>query len=315
MKLFDLHCDTLYECYENEKNLRNNNLMIDQSKVSEYNHYIQFFALFCGVNSQNKNALWKLDANDRLNALLNEAKKQFSLNGDWLIQCYDSEELDIAISKGKSAAFLSIEGAELIPTYEHLQKAYDAGVRMITLSWNYQNKYATGAMFDNDVGLTDEGKTLVDNLVKKNIIIDVSHLSEHGFWDVCTRTEAPFVASHSNSRSVHYHLRNLTDLQFSEIIRRKGLCGINLYSSFLSSKDKSSFADALKHIEHFCSLGGEDCLALGCDFDGCDNLPEEIKSAADMQKFAEYMLKHNYAQSTVDNIFYNNANKFIHRML
>ena len=83
-------------------------------------------------NSQNKNALWKLDANDRLNALLNEAKKQFSLNGDWLIQCYDSEELDIAISKGKSAAFLSIEGAELIPTYEHLQKAYDAGVRMIT---------------------------------------------------------------------------------------------------------------------------------------------------------------------------------------
>ncbi|HIV61384.1 MAG TPA: hypothetical protein H9746_00805, partial [Candidatus Butyricicoccus avistercoris] len=97
MKLFDLHCDTLYECYENEKNLRKNNLMIDQSKVSEYNHYIQFFALFCGVESQNKNALWKLNPDDRLDALLSEAKKQFSLNGDWLVQCYDSEELDIAI--------------------------------------------------------------------------------------------------------------------------------------------------------------------------------------------------------------------------
>ena len=289
--------------------------MIDQSKVSEYNQYVQFFALFCGVDSQNPNALWKLNEEDRLDAFINEAKKQFRLNADWLVQCYNSEELDIALSKGKAAAFLSIEGAELITTQEHLQKAYDAGVRMITLSWNYHNRYAAGAMFDNDAGLTDEGKLLVDSLVKMNIIIDVSHLSEHGFWDVCTQTEAPFVASHSDSRSVHYHLRNLTDLQFSEIIRRGGLCGINLYSKFLSDKAESSFADALKHIEHFCSLGGQDCLALGCDFDGCDNLPKEIKSARDMQKFAEYMLKHNYPQSMVDALFYDNANKFIHRIL
>lgn len=315
MKFFDLHCDTLYECYENEKFLKNNDLMIDQSKVSGYNHYVQFFALFCGVDSQNKNALWKLNVGERLDALLGEAKKQFRLNSDWLMQCYNSENLDLAITKGKSAGFLSIEGAELIPTYEHLEKAYDAGVRMITLSWNYKNKYASGAMIDNDAGLTEEGFKLVEKLVEKNIIIDVSHLSEHGFWDICVHTEAQFVASHSNSRSIHNHLRNLTDLQFSEIIRRGGLCGINLYSRFLSDKEIPTLDDVLRHIEHFCSLGGENNLALGCDFDGCDSIPKEINTAGDMQKLAEYMLKHNYAQSTVDSLFYNNANNFIHRIL
>ncbi len=320
MRYFDLHCDTLYECYETEKNLRENDLMIDRAKVSGYNQYVQFFALFCGapaaVGEHRSRQLWDLPPEDRLDALLDEAKRQFAANADWLLHCLDSDDLDLAQRKGKAAAFLSIEGAELLASPAHVQRAYEAGVRLVTLAWNYRNAYACGAAADNEAGLCAAGRQLVDTLVRMGVILDVSHLSERGFWELCVQTEAPFVASHSNSRAICPHLRNLTDLQFSEIVRRGGLCGINLYSAFLRADGaQGTLDDALRHIEHFLSQGGESCLALGCDFDGCDSLPQEITSAGCMDALAETLLRHNYLESTVQALFYDNADAFIHRML
>lgn len=318
MKYFDLHCDTLYECYEAGKSLRENDLMIDREKVSRYSHYAQFFALFCGAKAHapRKRLLLDLPPDKRLDALLSEAKLQFRDNAHWLSQCFDSDDLDMARAKGKAAAFLSIEGAELLADLAHVQRAYDAGVRMVGLSWNYRNSYAVGAAVDNDAPLTAEGRALVRKLVELGVILDVSHLSEGGFWDLCVQTEAPFLASHSNSRLQCDHLRNLTDLQFSEILRRGGLCGINLYTPFVCKGGAGcTLDDVLRHIEHFMALGGEGCLALGCDFDGCDTLPSGIAGARDLEVFAETLLRHNYLESTVNALFYDNADAFIHRML
>lgn len=320
MNYFDLHCDTIFECYETGKSLRENDLMIDRSKVSRYHHFAQFFALFCGAEAPEgaprKRVLFDLPLESRLDALLGEAKAQFRDNADWLMQCLDSDDFDLAKKKGKAAAFLSIEGADLLTTDEHIRRAYDAGVRLVTLSWNYRNQYACGAAVDNDAGLTPRGRALVQSLVQMGVIVDVSHLSEGGFWDLCALTEAPFAASHSNSRAECSHLRNLTDLQFSEIVRRGGLCGINLYGAFLRDDGMPcTLDDALRHIEHFMALGGEGCLALGCDFDGCDVLPEGITGARDMENLAEALLRHNYLESTVNALFYDNADAFIHRML
>lgn len=320
MNYFDLHCDTLFECYETGKALRQNDLMIDREKISDYRHFAQFFALFCGAEPPDgisrKQVLLRLPPEKRLGALLAEAKKQFRENADWLTQCLNSDDFDQAAAKGKAAAFLSIEGAELLCTDEHIQMAYDAGVRMVTLSWNYQNQYACGSAVDNDAGLSPRGKALVQTLVQMGVIVDVSHLSEGGFWDLCALTDAPFAASHSNSRAQCGHLRNLTDLQFSEIVRRGGLCGINLYGAFLRDDGSPcTLDDALRHIEHFMARGGEPCLALGCDFDGCDVLPQGIDTARDMEALAETLLRHNYLESTVNALFYDNANRFIHRML
>lgn len=320
LNYFDLHCDTIFECYETGKRLRENDLMIDREKVARYGHYAQFFALFCGAEApagaKRERVLFDLPPEKRLDALLTEAKTQFRENADWLMHCYDSDDFDLAKAKGKAAAFLSIEGADLLTSDEHLARAYDAGVRLVTLSWNYRNAYACGAAVDNDAGLTAKGKALVHRLVQMGVIVDVSHLSEGGFWDLCVETEAPFAASHSNSRAQCKHLRNLTDLQFSEIVRRGGLCGINLYSAFLRDDGTPAMLDdALRHIEHFMALGGEGCLALGCDFDGCDRLPEGITGARDMEALAETLLRHNYLESTVHALFYDNAAAFIHRML
>lgn len=320
MNYFDLHCDTIFECYETGKCLRENDLMIDRGKVSRYGHYAQFFALFCGAQppagAARQRVLFDLPPEARLDALLGEAKRQFRENADWLMHCYTAEDFDYARAKGKAAAFLSIEGAELLTTDAHVARAYDAGVRLVTLSWNYHNAYACGAAVDNDAGLTAQGRELVHQLVQLGMILDVSHLSEGGFWDLCVQTEAPFVASHSNSRAECTHLRNLTDLQFSEIVRRGGLCGINLYSPFLRDDgQRAALDDALRHIEHLMACGGEACLALGCDFDGCDTLPVGMEDARDMENLAEVLLQHNYLESTVNALFYDNAAAFIHRML
>lgn len=324
MRLFDFHCDTLYECYETGQHLRKNALAIDARKAQGLQNYAQFFALFCGARAPEpadnpphlpRRCLLDLPPEQRLQALLQTAKQEFRQNADWLTQCYDSEDFRTAQAKGKAAAFLTIEGAELLCTEEQLIQAYDAGVRAITLSWNGQNQYACGAATDNDAGLSSRGHALVQTLVQMGIIIDVSHLSERGFWEVCMDTEAPFAATHSNSRAICPHLRNLTDLQFLELVRRGGIAGINLYTEFLTGSTQAGIQDILKHIEHFCALGGEACLAVGADFDGCSTLPQGIASLADMNKLAESMLRHNYLESTVDRIFYGNLAAFIDRML
>ena len=318
MQLFDLHCDTLYECYETGARLRDNALCIDKAKTVGYDMYTQVFALFCGTKSTDprRNSLMEVPPSRRLDALLETARTEFADNADWLTLCRDMDDWMWAREHGKQAAFLSIEGAELLETDAHIQRAYDAGVRMVSLSWNGYNQYACGALFCNDTGLSDKGKALVHRFVDQGIVIDVSHLSESGFWDVCLETEAPFAATHSNSRACCDHLRNLTDLQFSEIVRRGGLVGMNLYSPFLLVVGgQAELSDVLRHIEHFLSRGGASCLAIGADLDGCDQLPAGIETVADMEKLGEYMLRHNYLQSTVDALFFENAHTFFTRML
>lgn len=322
MKLFDMHCDTLYECYETDKNLRDNDLAINMNKAKKWSSYAQFFALFCGVRNPDyapskgqRKCLLDLPEHERLDAMIAKAKQEFRLNADWLSQCYTAEDITQANAKGKVAAILSIEGAELMHDDDAVQRAYDAGVRLVTLTWNYDSQYACGAKVDNDKGLTKKGLKLIDNLMGRHVIIDVSHLSQAGFWELCAHTDAPFVASHSNSNVICPHIRNLTDLQFDEMIRRGGLVGINIYSEFLTQGKKCTIDDVLLHIEHFCERGGENILALGADLDGCDSMPQGIESVADLDKIANAMLQKNYLQSTVDGIFYNNLSAFVDRML
>lgn len=320
MQLFDLHCDTLYECYETGQSLRRNTLCIDREKTDRYEQYTQVFALFCGarppIPMPERRLLFDVPPKRRLDALLETARREFAENADWLTLCRDMEDWAWARAHGKKAAFLSIEGAELLEAPGALDRAYDAGVRLVTLAWNRANAYACGAAENNDQPLTPAGRELVQELVRRGIILDVSHLSEAGFWDVCVQTEAPFAATHSNSRACCDHVRNLTDLQFQEILRRGGLVGINLYSPFLRDDGApAQIDDVLRHIDHFLSLGGQDCLALGADFDGCDSTPEGLQTVADMENLAEAMLSHGYAQSIVNDLFFDNAAAFFTRML
>lgn len=322
MKLFDLHCDTLYECYEAGKHLRENNLHINYNAIQKYEHYAQFFALFCGTyppaeeKRTARSCLMDIPADERFYKMLETAEKEFKANSDWLAFCKSAEDFEKAKANKKAAAFLSIEGAELLPDRaDAIDIAYEAGVRLITITWNYRSRFGCSAALNEKEGLTEVGKKFVRDASEKGILLDVSHLSEQGFWDLCQQTDKPFIASHSNARAMYNHSRNLTDEQFIEIVRRKGLVGINLYVPFLVHQSDCTLDDVIDHIEHFLGMYGESCIALGADFDGCDVLPAGINGAFDMDKLAEKMLQKGYKESTVHALFYDNAAAFIKRML
>ena len=320
MKLFDLHCDTIYECCETGKRLRENDLHINYAAAQKYEQYIQFFALFCGtkipyaVHTRD----WLLDtpADERFDRMLTVARREFAANADWLMFCRSAADIRAAVEAGKSAALLSIEGAELLPDRpDALGYAYDAGVRLITLTWNYRSRFGCGSAIDQNEGLTEAGKQLVRECGEKGILVDVSHLSDRGFWDVCDATDRPFVATHSDSRALCRNSRNLTDEQFAEIANRKGLVGINLYTPFLVRQSDSVIDDAIDHIERFLGMYGEKIVALGCDFDGCAELPVGIDGLADLYRLADRMLALGYKEETVSGLFYDNAFDFMQKML
>lgn len=320
MKLFDLHCDTIYECCETGKHLRENDLHINYAAAHRYQPYVQFFALFCGARQpyspETRDCLLDTPADERFDRMLTTARREFAANADWLTFCRSAADIRAAVEAGKAAALLSIEGAELLPDRsDALDYVYDAGVRLITLTWNYRSRYGCSSAVDQNEGLTELGKQLVRDCGEKGILVDVSHLSDRGFWDVCEATDRPFVATHSDSRVLCRNSRNLTDEQFAEIANRRGLVGVNLYTPFLVRQSDSVIDDAIDHIERFIGMYGEKVVALGCDFDGCDTLPIGIDGLADMYRLADRMLTLGYKQETVDGLFYDNAFNFMQKML
>ena len=246
-----------------------------------------------------------------LSHLIQTAGQAFVQASDRLMHCKTAEDFETACREHKTAAFLSIEGAELLQTAEDVQAALDAGVRMVTLTWNHRSPYGCGAATDDHAGLTPDGIRLSRYLSENGVFMDVSHLSERGFWDLAQSISGPILATHSNSRAMCPHRRNLTDEQFCEIISRDGRVGINLYVPFLTTKDHASCDDAVRHIEHFCELGGEHHLCIGADWDGCDRLPDGIRHAADIELLAEALARYGYSDTQISNLMYDNAKRFV----
>jgi len=305
MKLFDMHCDTIYKICSDDSNLFLNDGHISLDKVKGFDSYGQIFALFCGEKVYTSSEYETL-----LSKLINTAQNQFEQNKSKILLCKSKKDIENAVQNGKISAILSIEGAELIQNDEALTKAYDAGVRFVNISWNHKNKYACGAMHA-DENLTDEGKLFVKKLRQIGIIPDVSHLSEKGFWDLIDLDQGTLVASHSNSASICKHKRNLTDDQIPAIAKRNGVIGLNIYSKFLTKSGEATTDDIVRHIDKFLELSCEKNLALGCDFDGCDSLPKEINDVRDMEKLYNELLRRNYNENLICDIFYNNLYKFL----
>jgi len=158
------------------------------------------------------------------------------------------------------------------------------------------------------------GRQVITELEKQNIIIDVSHLNDKSFFDVAEHCKKPFIASHSNSRKVCNHKRNLTDEQIIHIKNINGLIGLNFYTSFISGGDYNSAEDIFKHIYHFLELGCENTLAIGSDYDGAE-IPEFINSTEKIAILYDYMIQFGIKEKIINNIFFNNAKVFFMREL
>lgn len=294
--IFDAHCDTLQRIYDFGGNITDNEYHMDLNRLDLYEGYIQIFAAF--IDKKND----ALPPFQRCNRLIDRYFREINGAKDRVCHCLNANDIHSALGIGRIAALLSIEGGEALEgDIENLSYFYDRGVRGMTLTWNYSNEICDGIGGTQDNGLTYFGKCVVSKMNELGMLIDVSHISEQGFWDVMDITKSPVAATHSNVKRLCPNPRNLSDDQICAIIKKGGCIGINLYSQFIV-EGKCSLQDVLAHIEHILALGGENNIGLGCDFDGMSQLPEGISGVQDIYKLFDEMQKFGYDDSLIRKI-------------
>lgn len=296
MTVFDAHCDTVQKITDFGGNIVDNSYHIDLNRLNLYGGYIQIFAAFIDKESDT------LPPFKRCNQLIDRYLSEIGKVKDKITHCLNSKDIKSALSEGRIASLLSIEGGEALEgQIENIEYFYKCGVRAMTLTWNYTNEISGGIGDLNNGGLTYFGKSVVSKMNKLGMLIDVSHISEQGFWDVIEATKCPIAATHSNAKKLCQHPRNLSDEQICAIIKNGGCIGVNLYSEFIGG-DKCSIKDVINHIEHILALGGENNIGLGCDFDGMSKLPEGIDGVQDIYKLFDEMQRCGYADLLINKI-------------
>ena len=308
MKFFDLHCDTLYEIYKKNQELYENSCHVSLKRSKKIKNYIGCFAFWMPDEYRGEKAV------DFFKKVYENFKKEEAKNLSSLKVIKSLADI-YELTGQKTGIILTVEGGSVLNgELERVKKLYDLGIRAITLTWNGQNEIGDGNEVINPKGISEFGIKAVKEMEKHKIIVDVSHASKELFFDVAAIAKRPFIATHSNSYSICRHKRNLTDEQFRIIKEKGGIVGVTFCKKFLNSGKDAEISDIMKHIEYFLSLGGEKILGIGSDFDGTD-IPGGIRGIQDIELLYEYLLRHNYSEKLVEDIFYNNAYNFFERML
>ncbi len=303
MQLFDLHCDTIYESLVKGTDIDNSSFHITPYKARNIAPYIQCYAICVPEEISGDKAT---DMFIKAYHRLVEQSRKFNIK---VIK--SSADLNKVIKNNEKGAIFTVENASVLAgKLSNIELFKEFGVKFVTLTWNGRNELGAGAMVSHSNGITKFGIDVIKELEKNRITVDVSHASDRLFYDVINHSSRPIVATHSNSRAITNVKRNLTDDQFKAIVRREGIVGLNLHKTFLNNdEDKANRYDILNHAEHFLSLGGENSLSIGADFDGCV-LPDDIKGIDTMCEIYELFLKENYKETLVKKIFFENARKF-----
>lgn len=323
---FDAHCDTIYRCMmtggevtldfgedaEEQKRffakcgcLRENEGHIDLMRGRQFARFGQFFALFFDAADAPEDGMWA-----QCRRLHDCFVQEMETNADLICHCRTGAEIDRAVKNGKMAALLSIEGADLIECDVHKIKTVDDwGVRFLNPVWNRANALSGTVSEERERGLSDKGRDFIRQMERCGIYADVSHLSDRGFWDLCRMTARPIVASHSNSRALCDHPRNLTDDQFRAIRDTGGVVGMNFYSHFIGKQP--SVDDLVRHIEHFLAMDGEKTVCMGGDLDGCEELPQGMAGMEDVPKIWQALEERGYPRPLLEDLFWNNLRKLL----
>ena len=287
----DLHCDTLYELYKKKLTYQNDRLHLRADFENAFAVHTQVFAIWTEH---------RLTPDDAWNQFL-------------AIRKY----MDTAELPPNLHSVLAVEGGALLgDDLSRLDQMRALGVRLLTLVW--QDTCCMGGAFNTDIGLTEFGKAAVERCFSLGIHPDLSHASDRMFFEVAELSDAankPLLATHSNSRFVCDHRRNLTDEMFRAVCQSGGVAGISMAAIHLQKQGDATIDDVLRHIEHYCSLGGEDHVCLGCDFDGISSSPAEIHTMYDLPRLADALCRLGYSECQIEKIFYRNADNFLKRIL
>lgn len=322
LRFLDLHCDTITrergsvpadDRYDlgpgqvKDVSLVDNGFHIDLRRLPEDWDWCQTFALFLPDEYRGQAAL------DYYRRCAGAFARQMELHSGIIRQVRTPAELEETLVGGLRGAILSVEGgAALGGKLDSLDLLWRDGVRMMTLTWNGVNEIGSGSA-DPRMPLTPFGKEVVARMEQLGMMVDVSHLNDPGFWDVARMAKRPFLATHSDSRAVRDHSRNLTDQQFMAIRDMGGIVGINFCTMFLADVEEGDVRvspdQLMAHVLHFLDLHGEDTVALGSDFDGT-TLPAFMKDATGLGTLRELMLAAGLGEELTDKICFQNALDF-----
>lgn len=305
--VFDFHCDTalslLGRDFSGSGSLRKNDNHIDLERGAVLPGYAQCFA--CYTSTWENRLPNGITVEDVFNRELSAILREIANNAGLIQQAKSADDVENHYRNGMMSGILTIEGpAGFGFDPARLEELYKIGFRVTTLGWNEKNvltgSHKTGG------GLTDLGRAYVAEAQRLGMIVDVSHISDEGFWDIIGMTQAPIIASHSNSRHVWDCSRNLTDDMFKAICETGGVAGFNLYAAFIG--EDPDLDQACNHFLHFLELDPEGRhVALGGDLDGCDVLPRGFHGIQDYPKLAQALQDRGLNKNMVWNIFWNNA--------
>ena len=328
MPYIDLHCDTLTFAMSHNKNdiYRLDSAMADVERLKRAGAMAQFFAVFFPPENTIENALPK--GLDQLGGDGADDISFFQLARAVLCGTIKRHSSDIAFAQSrkemeknflekKLSAFLTLEDGRAVDgKMDRLSWFYEQGVRLITLTWNCPNCFGYPNSRDLESmkkGLTEFGILAVGEMNRLGILVDVSHLSDGGFFDVAEHSRKPFVASHSNCRVLTPHPRNLTDEMIHTLAEHGGAAGLNLAIPFVRrapEEKKSTVAALADHAMHLFYKGGEDLPAIGTDFDGIEGVLE-IDEPGKMELFFEELSKRGLTESQIEKIAYKNVQRVL----
>lgn len=288
MKYFDLHCDTLTELYNGKLTFENNSTHVNCHTVKDFFEYRQVFAVWSDPYYTPEEGFSRF-------CRITDRIEEFALPDKGVI--------------------LAVEGGSILDNkLERVEALKKRGVSVLTLTW--KGVWCTGGSFDSCEGLSEFGKNTVKECFNVGIVPDVSHASDKSFYDAVKISEKygkPIIASHSNSRKVFSHPRNLTDEMFSIIRQLGGVVGISAYPGHLCDGECTA-ESLLRHIDKYMELDGEDTVCLGCDFDGIETTPRNLNNPGELENLYIELDKRGYGEKIIDKIFFDNADEFFKRV-
>lgn len=304
----DLHCDTAINLADGRG--LSKRIHVTPTKLNAGNVSLQVYACWISPKYRHQKA-WQ-----RTMQLVGAVKKEILSNSQRMMLVTDKKTWQECRKAKKTGVVLAVEGGHALDgDIGRLDSLYDHGVRILTLTWNNSNHFATSAYSSHktgiDRGLTPLGRKLIARADKIGLHIDLSHSSERTFWDVLETSKMPPLLSHSCVKHLNGHFRNATDKQIRAIAQKKGLMGINFCPAFLGNKHKpASIESVADQFEYIKELTGTEILAIGSDFDGIRETPEGLEGPDRLPYLMDKLAERGFSTAELEKAGIGNAIRF-----
>lgn len=304
--VIDTHCDSILDHVNGERNLgeRSSKHHLDLPRLIEAGVRAQFMACYIEPEYKPERGL------ARVLTLIDGIYRLVEENASLAAIARTASDLREFADSGRVSIVISVEGGEALGAGKiqdllaALRMIHRLGVRCLSLTWNERNLLADGVgESPTRGGLTEAGVAVVQEMNRLGMIVDVSHLSEAGFWHLIEISRQPVIASHSNAMALCEHKRNLTDDQIRHLARRGGVVGITFATPFLDREPaRATLERVVDHIEYIANLVGIDHVGIGSDFDGIDNTPVGLRDVTSLPMLTRSLLRRGFSQEQVHQI-------------